>query len=77
MTRMLANPKVLGTLLALSVAANLFFGSLELGRLTGEAVHGPQAKRIDAILEALPAERRPILRQELRIAMPEVVLHRT
>jgi uncharacterized membrane protein len=73
MKRMLVNPKVLGALLVLSVAANLFFGSLVLGRLTGEAAYGPQAKRsIEALLEALPAERRPILRQELRTAMPEM-----
>ncbi len=71
--RKLASPKALGALLALSVAANLFLGGLAAGRFTGEAVQGLQAKRrLDALLEALPADRRPLLRQELRAAMPEV-----
>jgi len=71
--RKLASPKVLGALLTLSVAANIFLGSFVAGRFTGEAVQGSQAKRrLDALLETLPADKRPLLRQALNAAMPEV-----
>lgn len=73
MIRKLASPRVLGALLTLSVAANIFLGSIVAGRFTGEAVQGFQAKRrLDALLETLPEDRRPLLRQALNAAMPEV-----
>jgi len=72
----LTNPKVLGVLLAVSVAANLFLGGVIAGRVTGEAAQNLQAKRnVDAMLEPLPEDKRALVRKELRAAMPQVRQH--
>lgn len=65
----------LATLLAVSVAVNLFLGGVLAGRFTGEA-QGTQTRRnIEAMLAPLPEEKRTLVRQELRTAMPQVRQH--
>ena len=72
----LTNPKILGTLLAVSVAANLFLGGMFAGRFTGEAAQDPRAKRnVEAMLQPLPQDKRALVRKELRAAMPQVRQH--
>ena len=69
----LGNPKVLGTLLAVSLAGNLFLGAFIAGRVTGQAT---QAKRsLDAIVAVLPPEKRGAVLMELRAAVPVVREH--
>ena len=64
----LGNPKLLGTLLALSLAGTLFLGGMFAGRMTGQAT---QAKRsLDAIVAVLPAGKRDAVLVELRAAAP-------
>jgi uncharacterized membrane protein len=59
--------------LAASVALNLFLAGVVAGRIGGEAAQGWQGKRgIDALLAALPEEKRGAVRRELRQALPEV-----
>jgi len=72
----LTNPKILGTLLAVSVAANLFLGGMFAGRATGEAAQDLRAKRnVEAMLQPLPQDKRALVRKELRAAMPQVRQH--
>ncbi|HLB15013.1 MAG TPA: periplasmic heavy metal sensor [Burkholderiales bacterium] len=72
----LTNPKILGTLLAVSVAANLFLGGVIAGRFTGEAAQDLRAKRnVEAMLQPLPQDKRALVRKELRAAMPQVRQH--
>ncbi|MGH8681444.1 MAG: periplasmic heavy metal sensor [Burkholderiales bacterium] len=74
----LANPRVLGALLAVSVAANLFLGGVVAGRLTGEATQDLRAKRnVETMLQPLPQDKRALVRKELRAAMPQVRQHFT
>ncbi len=72
----LANPKVLGALLAVSLAVNLFLGGVVAGRFTGETTRGLQAKRnVEAMLQPLSEDKRALVRKELRAAMPQVRQH--
>lgn len=72
----LTNPKILGTLLAVSVAANLFLGGMFAGRFTGEAAQDLRGKRnVEAMLQPLPQDKRALVRKELRAAMPQVRQH--
>jgi len=72
----LTNPKILGALLAASIAANLFLGGVIAGRFTGEAAQDLRAKRnVEAMLEPLPQDKRALVRKELRAAMPQVRQH--
>jgi uncharacterized membrane protein len=74
----LTNPKILGALLAGSVAANLFLGGVIAGRFTGEAAQDLRAKRnVEAMLQPLPQDKRALVRKELRGAMPQVRQHFT
>jgi uncharacterized membrane protein len=66
----LANPKVLGVLLAASLGANLFLGGWLAGRLTGEATQG--RRNLEAIVAPLPQDKRALVRKEVRGVMPEV-----
>jgi uncharacterized membrane protein len=69
----LGNPRVLGVLLAVSVAANLFMGGVLAGRFAGQATQGSQSKRtFEAMLAPLPEEKRALVRNELRAAMPQL-----
>ena len=69
----LGNPRVLATLLAVSVAANLFLGGVLAGRFTGQAEQKTQTRRnIEAMLAPLPEDKRALVRRELRAAMPQV-----
>jgi len=72
-TAWLGNPRVLATLLAVSVAANLFLGGVLAGRFTGQAAQGLKAKgTFDVMLATLPEEKRALVRKELRAAMTQV-----
>jgi uncharacterized membrane protein len=69
----LRSARGLATLLALSVAANLFLGGMLAGRLTGKANQESQIRQnIRAMLAPLPEEKRALVQQELRAAMPRV-----
>lgn len=72
----LTNPRILGVLLAVSLAVNLFLGGVIAGRLTGEATQGLRAKRnVEAILQPLPQDKRVLVRKELRAAMSQARQH--
>ena len=69
----LRSARGLATLLALSLAANLFLGGVLAGRLTGQAVQESQTRRsIQAMLAPLPEAKRELVRKEIRAAMPRV-----
>lgn len=63
----------LGTLLALSVAVNLFLAGLLAGRLTGTAIQeSPTRRSIQAMLAPLPEDKRALVRREIAAEMPRV-----
>jgi len=69
----LRSARGLATLLALSLAANLFLGGVLAGRLTGQAGQESQTRRsIQAMLAPLPEEKRALVRKEVRAALPVV-----
>lgn len=69
----LGSTRGLTVLLLLSLGANLFLGGLLAGRITGEVAHGSQTRRsIQAMLAALPAAKRELVRREIDAAMPQV-----
>lgn len=69
----LGSTRGLTVLLLLSLGANLFLGGLLAGRITGEAAHGSHTRRsIQAMLAALPAAKRELVRREIDAAMPQV-----
>lgn len=69
----LGSRRGLTTLLVVSLAANLFFGGVLAGRLTGQAAQESQTRRsIQAMLAPLPEARRQLVRDQLATAMPQV-----
>ena len=69
----LGSRRGLTTLLVVSLAANLFFGGVLAGRLTGQAAQESQTRRsIQAMLAPLPEARRQLVREQLATAMPQV-----
>ena len=63
----------LATLLALSVAANLFLGGMLAGRFTGQAAQESQVRQgIRAMLAPLPENKRALVQKEIGAAMPRV-----
>lgn len=69
----LRSARALATLLALSLAANLFLGGVLAGRLTGQAGQDSQTRRsIQAMLAPLPEAKRELVRNEIRAVMPRV-----
>lgn len=71
MKRWLADRRVLGGLLVLSVAINLFLAGIVAGRFAGDGAE-PARQVIASILEPLPADKRELVRRELRAAAPGV-----
>lgn len=73
MMRRLANPAVLGVLLAVSIGLNLLLGGWIAGRFTSDAARaGFGGRNVEAVLEPLPPEKRALVRKELKAAMPQV-----
>ena len=69
----LRSARGLGTLLALSVAANLFLAGILAGRLTGTATQdSPTRRSIQAMLAPLPEDKRALVRREIAVEMPRV-----
>ncbi len=69
----LRSPAGLATLLALSVAANLFLGGVLAGRITGQAAQESQIRQnIRAMLAPLPEAKRALVRKEIATEMPRV-----
>ena len=69
----LRSTRGLATLLVVSLAANLFFGGLLVGRLTGQATQDSQTRRtIQTMLAPLPEAKRQVVRKEIGTAMPRV-----
>lgn len=69
----LRSARGLATLLALSVAANLFLGGVLAGRFTGQAGQESQTRRsLQAMLAPLPEDKRALVRKEVRAALPAV-----
>lgn len=69
----LCKPRVLGTLLLLSLAANLFLAGTLAGRFSAAMrLPPPMARDFEASLRALPEERREQLRSHFRAHMPEI-----
>ena len=69
----LCSARGLATLLAVSLAANLFLGGMLAGRITGQAGQESQTRRsIQAMLAPLPDAKRELVRKEIRAAMPRV-----
>ena len=69
----LRSARGLGTLLALSVAANLFLAGILAGRLTGTATQdSPTRRSIQAMLAPLPEDKRALERREIAVEMPRV-----
>lgn len=69
----LRSTRGLATLLVVSLAANLFFGGMLVGQLTGQAAQESQTRRsIQAMLAPLPEAKRQLVRKELGAAMPRV-----
>lgn len=67
----LKRPVVLGTLLAVSAAGNLFLGGILAGRIGGHAMHPPRFERdFESKLRSVPEERRREIRNMLRQAKP-------
>ncbi len=67
----LKRPVVLGTLLAVSAAGNLFLGGILAGRIGGQAMHPPRYERdFESRLRAVPEERRREIRDLLRQGKP-------
>ena len=67
----LKRPAVLGTLLAVSAAANLFLGGILAGRIGAHAMHPPRVERdFEATLRAVPEERRREIREQMRRNAP-------
>lgn len=63
----------LATLLAASLAANLFLGGVLAGRFSGQAAQESQTRRsMQAILALLPEDKRPLVAKEFRAAAPEL-----
>lgn len=63
----LKRPAVLGTLLAVSAAGNLFLGGVLAGRIGGHAMHPPRFERdFESRLRAVPEERRREIHDMLR-----------
>ncbi|MFM9889005.1 MAG: periplasmic heavy metal sensor [Burkholderiales bacterium] len=63
----------LGALLALSIAMNLFLVSMIAGRWVAERVPVVQAARnLEEVLAPLPAEKRAVVRNELRAVAPQI-----
>ena len=63
----------LAVLLVVSLAANLFFGGMLAGRLTGQVTQDSQTRRsIQAMLAPLPDAKRELVRKEIGAAMPQV-----
>ncbi|MBP6381362.1 MAG: periplasmic heavy metal sensor [Pseudomonadales bacterium] len=72
----LKRPAVLGTLLAVSVAGNLFLGGILAGRLGARAMHPPLfARDFEATLRGVPEERRLEMREHMRRNAPLVREH--
>ncbi len=73
MTTWLDNRRMLTVLLFVSLGANLFFGGVLAGRVTGEATQDSQTKRsIHAMLAPLPDAKRELVRREINTAMPQM-----
>jgi len=69
----LRSSRGLATLLAVSLAANLFLGGMLAGRITGQAGQESQTRRsIHAMLAPLPEAKRELVRKEIRAVMPRV-----
>ena len=67
----LKRPAVLGTLLAVSAAGNLFLGGILAGRIGGHAMHPPRFERdFESKLRSVPEERRREIRNMLRQVNP-------
>lgn len=72
----LARPGVLGALLAVSVAGNLFLGGVLAGRVGARAMHPPPFEReVDARLGFIPEARRMELRRHLLPPQGEMRRH--
>lgn len=69
----LRSARGLTTLLAVSLAANLFLGGMLAGRFTGQSTQDSATRRsIQAMLAPLPEEKRALVRKEIGIEMPRV-----
>jgi len=67
----LKRPALLGTLLAVSAAGNLFLGGILAGRISAHAIHPPRVERdFEATLRAVPEERRREIREQMRRNAP-------
>jgi len=67
----LKRPAVLGALLAVSAAGNLFLGGILAGRIGGHAMHPPRFERdFESRLRSVPEERRREIRNMLRQGKP-------
>ena len=69
----LRSARGLVTLLAVSVAANLFLGGVLAGRYTGQAAQeSPSRRGLQAILALVPEDKRPLVAKHFRAAAPEL-----
>lgn len=69
----LRSARGLATLLALSLATNLFLGGVLAGRFTGQAAQeSPTRRSIQAMLAPLPEDKRALVRKEIRAVLPKV-----
>ena len=69
----LCSTRGLAILLVMSLAANLFFGGLLAGRVTGQVTQDSQTRRsIQAMLAPLPEAKRELVRKEIGTVMPQV-----
>ncbi len=69
----LRSARGLAVLLVASLAANLFFGGVFAGHVTGQVEQESQTRRsIQAMLAPLPEAKRELVRKEIGAAMPRV-----
>jgi uncharacterized membrane protein len=69
----LRSARGLATLLAVSLAANLFLGGMLAGRITGQKGQESHIRQnIRAMLAPLPEEKRALVRKEIATEMPRV-----
>lgn len=72
----LSRPAVLGSLLAVSVAGNMFLGGVLAGRIGAHAMHPPMLERdFESRLASVPEAQRREMRERMRKSMPDMRRH--
>jgi uncharacterized membrane protein len=72
----LSRPVVLGSLLAVSVAGNMFLGGMLAGRFGGHAMHPPMIERdFESRLHFVPEAQRRAMRDQMRKDVPAMRKH--